>query len=318
MSKKPNPDKSTKAAKAPVASFSRIKEPDFITPQAKAKGFLGVLLRRGTWPMYGFSKESLQAIQRAAFSHGYGLAYVNPLPGTDAAEIREFTAHLGGALKGLLVIASRSNEAVLKALGKNAPRTMILFGRHPAHSYMEVDNEGGARAAVEHLISLGHGKIAFLSGAQGAVDSEGRLAGYKKALAARKIPFRADYVLYADFDQAKAYKAMKEFLRRIPRPTALFAANDYMALGAISAALDAGLTVPGDLAVVGFDDLEMPSLTFHAPTLTTVRQPIYDIAREGAETLIKQIESRAAGARQKTFPSELIIRSSCGASLHKK
>ena len=77
------------------------------------------------------------------------------------------------------------------------------------------------------------------------------------------------------------------------------------------------MSVPGDIAVVGFDDLEMPSLTFRAPPLTTVRQPVYDIAKEGTEILILHVEGRVRDIRQKVFPSQLIVRASCGASLRK-
>jgi DNA-binding LacI/PurR family transcriptional regulator len=178
-----------------------------------------------------------------------------------------------------------------------------------------VDNEGGALAAVEHLIRLGHSRIGFLNGPSDAVDAQERLAGYTKALKNHKIPYLPEYVLSADFEQAKGYKAMKELLDRKPPPTAVFAANDYMALGSIAAAQDAGLAVPGHVAVVGFDDLDMPRLTFRVPSLTTVRQPIYEIAKEGMELLVLHAQGRVSEIRQKVFPSQLIVRSSCGAAL---
>ncbi len=284
-------------------------------PTARQK-LLGVFLRRGTWPMYGFFKEALQGIQRVAFSQGYGMVIVNPVAENETEEnIGKVVASLKDAVQGFLLIAPEPNPAFFKSLVRDKIPVVVLYRRFPQLSYVEVDNEGGAFAAVEHLISLGHTRIAYINGPPDAVDAQERLAGYHKALSKHGLLYREDYVVTGDFEQPKAYKVTKDLLSRNPAPTAIFAANDWMALGAISAVHDEGLSVPGHVAVVGFDDLEMPSHTFRAPSLTTVRQPIYDIAKEGTETLILLVEGRVTDLRQKVFPSQLIVRTSCGASL---
>lgn len=228
-------------------------------------------------------------------------------------EASEVVASLQEMASGLLLVAPEADAELLEAVTKSNLPAMLLYGRHPSLSFVQVDNEGGAFAAVEHLIQLGHKRIAFLNGPSNAVGAQERLAGYIKALEKHGLKRRDDYIMTADYEQSRAYKAMKELLRREPRPTAIFAANDQMALGAISAIKDEGLSVPGDMAVVGFDDLDLPSLTFRAPPLTTVRQPIYEIAKEGAEGLIFAIEGRITDLRQRVFPSQLIVRSTCGA-----
>lgn len=307
--------------KAKSASSKKSPEPAATkAPKAKAnppgQKLLGVVLRKGTWLMFGFFKEVLQGIQRVAFSQGYSLVIINPSQ-DGGLDLRTLMKSLNGHVRGLLLVAPEADPDLLGAVAKAGLPAMVLYGRHPDLSFVQVDNEGGAFAATEHLISLGHERIAFLNGPANAAGAQERMSGYLKALAKHGLPRREDYVIAADYDQARGYKAMKEFLHRSPPPTAVFAANDYMALGAISAAQDEGLAVPGDVAVVGFDDLEMPSLTFRAPPLTTVRQPVYEIAKEGTEGLIFAIEGRITEVRQRVFPSQLIVRSTCGASARK-
>ncbi|HRY29129.1 MAG TPA: substrate-binding domain-containing protein, partial [Elusimicrobiota bacterium] len=205
---------------------------------------LGVLLRKGTWPMYGFFKEALQGIQRVAFSQGYGLVIVDPAPQGEIS-LRDAIPALRRTLAGLLMVAPpESDMAVLRPLTDEQFPVVSLYRRFAGMNYVEVDNEGGAEAAVEHLIHLGHTHIAFLSGPADAVDGQERLSGYQKALAKNGLTVHKEYVVAADFEQAKAYKAMKDLLALKKPPTAVFAANDYMALGAISAIHDAGLSVP--------------------------------------------------------------------------
>ncbi len=278
-----------------------------------AQPLLAVLLREGTWPMYGFFKETLQGIQRVAFSHGYGLVLVNPAPHSEI-DVKTLVESLKNTVQGILFVAPQTDQAVLDSLDKDNFPMVLLYRHDPNFNFVEVDNLGGAFSVVDHLCGLGHERIAYLNGPPEAPGAKSRMDGYVNALKKNKIPFYPEYVLSAEFDQSKAYTAMRQFLRLKIPPTAVFAANDYMALGAISAIRDEGLSVPGDIAVAGFDDLEMPSLTFRAPPLTTVRQPIYEIAKEGTEILIMHVESRIKDLRQKIYPSQLVVRSSCGAS----
>lgn len=282
-----------------------------------AQKALGVLLQPGTWTMYGFYKEALQGIQRVAFSQGYGLVVVDPAPQGEMDK-RELFASLTGSVSGLLLVApAESDGAFYNALAREKFPAVSLYRRVAPLSYIVMDNQGGAVSVVDHLIGLGHSRIAYLNGPPDAIDGQERLAGYLKALEKHGLPYRKEYVLSGDFEQNKGYAAMKQLLALKKPPTAVFAGNDFMALGAISAIQDEGLSVPGHVAVVGFDDIEVPTLTFRAPSLTTVRQPIYEMAKEGAQALILLIEGRVSELRQKVFPSQLIVRSTCGASLKK-
>lgn len=279
-------------------------------------GLLAVLLRPQTWLMYGFFKEAMQGLQRVSFSQGYGTLLINPA--TEAPlDADRLAGSLRGLAKGLLVVAPELNPAFFDRLALTGFPTVLLYARHPSLSAFVMDNEAGAAAATEHLISLGHKRVAFLAGLPHAMDAQERLAGYAKVMRAHGLPVRDGWIKAGEFKQAMGFKVTKDLLRLSPRPTAIFAANDYMALGAISAVQDEGLSVPEDVAVVGFDDLEMPNLTFRAPPLTTVRQPIYDIAKEGTECLVLALEGRLSETRQRIFPSQLVVRESCGAALKK-
>jgi len=284
---------------------------------ALGQQMLAVLLRKGTWPMYGFYKEAIQGIQRVAFSRGYGLFVVNPPPERDVAGLRLMDS-LKSVSSGIVLVAPEDNAAFFEILEKEHFPSVILYRDYPNLNYVQVDNEGGARSATDHLIGLGHKRIAHLGGPEDAVDARHRLNGYKTALQKRAIPFQENYVIEAGFDQSKAFDATKVLLKQKPSPTAIFAANDYMALGAIAAVRDEGLSVPGHVAVVGFDDIVSPSLAFRAPSLTTVRQPVYEIAKEGTEMVILNIEGRIEEKRHTVFPSQLIVRTTCGAQMSRR
>ena len=136
---------------------------------------------------------------------------------------------------------------------------------------MDADNIGGAREAVTHLLRLGRTRVATITGPQNMIAGADRLAGYLAALRDRGVVSDPGLIAEGDFTEAGGYRAMQQFLAR--RPDAVFAASDIMAIGALRALREAGLRVPEDVAVVGFDDLPQAART--EPPLTTVRQPIY-------------------------------------------
>lgn len=171
-----------------------------------------------------------------------------------------------------------------------------------------IDNVGAARTATEHLIALGHRKIAHLTGPLNVVLGRDRLKGYKEALMAHQIPIREEYILEGDFSVRAGYLLGRQLLTLANPPTAIFAANDEMAVGAMKAAKELGLDVPGDVSVVGFDDIPLSTLV--APALTTIRQPKYEIGTQSMNMLLDLIEGRADARRQVVLPYELVIRDS--------
>jgi len=183
-----------------------------------------------------------------------------------------------------------------------------------------VDNSGGAWQAVNHLIALGHTRIAFISGLGGAPDlspdqtelyehNDGaeRLRGYRDCMAAAGLKVPEAYEQPGDYSKASGERAAARLLALDPPPTALFVSGDAMALGAIHAAQDLGLKVPGDLSVVGFDDLPLAAAS--RPALTTVRQPL----QEMGELAVQMLVALAGGLPQALpppFETRLVVRES--------
>lgn len=309
MPRKLPPKTLTSDASAPAEK--RLRGSDQVALQRGSGKLIGLLFPRDASPLYGYFREVYRRVQNAACSEDFGVVLVNPDP-TQAVppeEVRRWP------LAGWLMVALRGPREHLKNLsGWEVPVT-LLSCRAEGVSQVDVDNQAGALQAMTHLMELGHERIGHLRGPQDDQDAEERWAGYQEALRQRHLEFKPSWVAEADFSQARAYEATQQLLRSHPRPTALFAANDMMALGAIAAAQDLGLSVPEDLAVVGFDDVDQPSELFKASPLTTVRQPVSEMAREAVELLLLMIESGQRVVRERRHSATLIVRASCGARL---
>jgi len=215
---------------------------------------------------------------------------------------------------GLILSGPRSDDSLLPQLAEEK-FPLILHGRLDGHDlpYVDTDNRAGAYRVVNHLAALGHRRIAFISNAplfySGTQD---RFAGYRQALAEHDIPLQEELIRTAAFLPHSAYAAMSELLALQKPPTAVFAASDVVALGAMSAIHAAHLRIPEDMAVVGFDDI---FLAAHAcPPLTTVRVPAYGLGWTSAEVLINLIKGEEE-VSSVILETELVIRESCGARL---
>lgn len=176
-------------------------------------------------------------------------------------------------------------------------------------SYVSVDNVHSATMAVEHLIRLGRRRIAHITGHLTIADGQDRVQGYKLALQHAGLPVDEKLIFPGFFNREYGYIGMKALLKY--KPDALFAAGDTTAQGALQALHEAGVRVPEDIAIVGFDDLDVATQT--RPTLTTIRQPIQQKGNTAAALLIDKIEQRANGPQRVLLPTELVIRQSCGA-----
>lgn len=172
---------------------------------------------------------------------------------------------------------------------------------------VDVDNYAGARRAVEHLVALGHRRIGTITGLLGMAAGQDRYAAYRDVLREAGIASESAWICEGNFDEASGHAGMLRLLSAQPRLTAVFAASDAMACGALRALAEQGLRVPADVAVIGFDDVPEASRT--APPLSTVRQPIFELGQTAAQLLIHLL--RPDGARPQTcLASELIIRES--------
>jgi LacI family transcriptional regulator len=178
--------------------------------------------------------------------------------------------------------------------------------------HVSSENAQAAALAVQHLYSLGRRRIATLAGSGGSGTSGAqRLLGYRQGLERVGLAFRADYVVEGDFLHRSGLAGMLELLRLSEPPDAVFAASDTMAIGAIAAIERAGLRVPEDVSVVGFDDIEQAKLL--SPQLTTLRQDVRALGGASVEALLSMLEHPDRHAPEVTLPCELVVRESCGA-----
>jgi LacI family transcriptional regulator, galactose operon repressor len=179
----------------------------------------------------------------------------------------------------------------------------------PSIPLVQVDNRLGGRLATEHLLELGHRRIAHISGRPELRHSEERLSGYRDALADAGVDVDPSLVDAGGFTEAGGYRAMQELLERDPSFTAVFAVNDVTAVGALRAIRESGRRVPEDLSVVGFDDLWLAAYLW--PPLTTVRQPLLEIGRRATEILLEVIRGERKSRRVRhILKPELIVRES--------
>ncbi|AOZ93585.1 LacI family DNA-binding transcriptional regulator [Paenibacillus crassostreae] len=166
----------------------------------------------------------------------------------------------------------------------------------------------GAYEAVTFLIEQGHHKIAIIEGIEGFKSTQVRKDGYLNALIKHSIPIRQEYMLQGSYDMESGYQALEQIIELENRPTAVFCCNDDMAIGAMRAAFDQGINIPGELSIIGFDDIGFAHYT--TPALTTVKRPIEQISIEGAKKILELINEPKSTGEIIFVETELKIRDS--------
>jgi LacI family transcriptional regulator len=221
-----------------------------------------------------------------------------------------------GFLDGILIQAGRPDELLIDHLTKsNIP--VVIIGRpfvSDGLSYIDIDNISAATRATQHLLDLGYQNIATIIGNHDSTVTIDRHEGFQKALAAAGRNIRPELVAEGDFSEHSGYLAMRTLLPY--RPDALFCQSDIMAAGAMRAIQEAGLSVPEDIAIIGFDDI--PIARQLKVQLTTVKQPITKFGIKAVELLIDLIENDPKPARRVILDTEIIVRDSCGAKIKRE
>jgi hypothetical protein len=215
-----------------------------------------------------------------------------------------------GRIDGLIAMApDKASAAAMHSIARGFPVVLLdPRARISGCCTVSVANQGGAAAMVEHLVRLGHREVAIVKGPVGNVDAEDRLRGWRQALRAAGLEVRAGWQIEGDFSEAAGYRAAKALLALRPRPSAVFAANDYMALGLLSALRDAGIDVPREMAVTGFDDIAIAQ--YLSPPLTTVRVDAYELGARAVQLWMQAAAGNGAAPRH-----EVSARASRRASL---
>lgn len=217
-----------------------------------------------------------------------------------------------GFLDGVIVQSGHHGDQGIIGQILDSKSPMVVVGRpfrSDNVSYIDIDNVNAAYSAASHLVRLGRQRIAAITGPVSSTVGIDRRQGYVKALTERGRGVDERLIAEGDFTEAGGYYAMRTLLPH--KPDAVFAASDVMAIGAMRAAREAGLRIPGDIAFVGFDDL--PIATLSDVQLTTVRQPVVQFGERSVEVLLDLIENGIEPPRHVVMETELIIRDSCGA-----
>lgn len=211
---------------------------------------------------------------------------------------------------GIFVMGIRTDDPYLEELKTGFIPTVFLDvpiqGRRT--TFVESDNTKGCRLAVDHLAAQGHRHIAFINGHRQAAISAVRLEGYRSAMEANGLGVERSLVIASSYTEKSGYDATRRLLREKRDFSAIFAASDLMALGSTRALREAGRAVPGDVAVVGFDDILLAE--YSHPRLTTIRQHMFQMGREGAEELYRIMEQPGHVPARRTVDVELVIRES--------
>lgn len=253
----------------------------------KSSRTIGLLLADISNPFFA---GIARAVEDAAQAHGYAVIVCNSDsdPGKESAYIRLLRQKY---IDGIVFLSNSHNRSGLRtAIEEHIP---VVVADEEVDGLPQtgvfVDNQRGAFEAVSHLVALGHRRIAHIAGPR-VHSTPLRLAGYRQALREAGVRFEKERVCYGDFQIASGNAAAHELLEVMPRPTAIFAGNDLMAIGALQAVWEKGLRVPDDLSIVGFDDVPLAAAV--VPPLTTVAQPTAELGRTAVSMLIAKIEGR--------------------------
>ncbi len=241
-----------------------------------------------------------------------GLQLVLLMPQSRAEEQRVEAFLAAGHLDGALLVSLHGNDPLPKRLRERGV-PVVVGGRPPAGanvSYVDVDNEHGARTAVEHLIAAGRRVVAIIGGPLDMPAGIDRLAGYRHARANAGLPVDHSLEVHGPFVRETGIEGMRELLARRPDIDAVFAASDLIAAGALQEIVASGRRVPDDVALVGFDD--SPLAETLQPPLTSVRQPIEEMGREMTRILLGEIASATAVPRRVILSTQLVVRASSG------
>jgi LacI family transcriptional regulator len=289
--------------------------PDFVARSLvmRRTKTLGLVITTIANPFY---TELSQGIEATAISLGYNIILCST--NYDLSAEKKFVDMLQSkGVDGIIFTSAHMGDPNIIGLAEEG-FPIILVNRRTYHpivrnkvDYVGVDNILGGFLAVEHLIRLGHERIGVIGGSSESSVGFERLEGGKKALATYGLEAVGDYFLEGDFLKGSGYQGGKKFLEMDEPPTAIFATNDYMALGAYQAIMEEGIRVPEGIALVGFNDIEFTSMK--GIELTTIGQKKYEMGALAVRTLVERIEGGKVGPpKEIILEPELIIRKTCG------
>ena len=255
-----------------------------------------------------FFSEFLNGVDQAAQELDFFLLISTSHHSSD--DLKKAMAGMYKRVDGLLVMAPHMTTEAVEAL---SPDTMpFVFVNTEVASdgthCVTFDNYGGMYAMTTHLVSQGHRRIAFVKGTENAYDAMERLRGHMQALQDTGIPVSKKLVFDGNYDQKAGFDAVEKILKLEDRPTAVMASNDDCAIGVLSGLREAGIAIPSEMAVTGFDDV--PSARYAVPPLSSVHVPVRQLGTAAIDLLVSRLNGDSAEAHLRTLPVELHIRES--------
>ena len=269
---------------------------------------VGVIVDRMRSP---FAATTVQGIQDGLRQAGYSISIINSNRDQDLV-IEAIQTFYSRRVDGIVILNAwlhTFNDPFLSLQDRPFVFVNRLFS-DAIHNCVAPGDRYGAQSAVKHLVELGHRRIAYINGLENWLEAQNRLAGYRDILTEQGLVVDEALIKPGDWGVDSGFQATQELLALEQPPTAIFASNDLMALGAIYAVQEAGLRVPDDVAVVGYDDRDFAA--WIRPALTTIRMPSYEMGQAAARLLLEQIAGEELEDATQ-IPGELIIRQSCGA-----
>lgn len=255
-----------------------------------------------------YSDEIIRGAERAARAAGYAIL----IAATRGSGGRDIAQAVGGRVDGLVVLAKSIGEPDIAVIARRTPVVLLAAGRRGRGSdHVSADNEGGAYAVTEHLARVhGYRDVIFAGGPATSPDARARFVGFRKALAASGLPVPDRPKVHGDFSEGGGHRVAGQILRGPALPRAIVAGNDQVALALIADLAAAGTAVPGEVAVTGFDDIQLARLA--SPRLTTVHQPMRELGARCVSLLLDRLAGDEGGPRAVVLPTALVVRESCG------
>lgn len=276
------------------------------TRQSRAIGFIAPMLQSDTSNF--FFMTVTHGVHSAVRQAGFALVLANSLESieTEQEELRIFAAQM---IDGIIICPVSDDSLVDTTVVGDCPVVYVDRRlKQRTGQCVTADGRMGVMTAVTRLIAAGHTRIGFLSGALGISTSNDRLAGYKQALADHGLEIRESFIKVGASTFDSGWALAESLLSHAETVTALVVANNVLTMGAFGYVQQAGLKVPADLALIGFDDYDWTRVT--TPPLTVIRQPAFEMGRKAADLLLAQIDHPRKRSKEVTLPTELIIRGS--------
>ncbi|MCA1032546.1 LacI family transcriptional regulator [Bacillus timonensis] len=255
-----------------------------------------------------FFNAVIESFRKNVETEGYDLLFASRSISNKKKSYLEHFKYRG--VDGVVIVCSTYNDVQVQELIENPLPTVVIDLESDKSSVVYSDNPSGSKLAVEYLYSLGHRKIAHIAGHSSTFAGEQRQLGFVEAMKNLHLSLPEEYIADGKyFSRDSGYEAMENLLKLSNPPTAIFAAGDNLAIGAIEAIRKHGFEVPRDFSIVGFDDIELSQ--YVNPPLTTIKQDTEMLGKKASELLIKQINDSHKKINRVTIPVSLVVRESC-------